>query len=418
MADTPKDPVASPAPPTAKARASAEAQVLNSIQPVRRRSRGAETVPLAPGTTQALGAAAAPAVQQPAPRTSGTDKPDDTTVPQEVRDRFARLGRHYHFPDGALAFTDKGTKLLTSSENTEVVRALAAIAQARGWQEISVKGTEAFRREAWASASVRGIGVRGYTPTQAEQVRLVQRVVRLRQADAERDKVVVPNASREASDTSAKSAADSKPRDQSRTPEQQSVSGTLLEHGAARYQGQADAAMSYFVKLQTPRGERMVWGVDLERAIRESLSRPKLGDEVTLRSVRREPVTVKTIERNETGEDVPRDLTTHRNRWQVESRSFVDQQKQAADTLRDSTVDPTKGAGRHPELVSAYVHLRGAELLAKERLQDPQKRGRFLSLVRNGMADILERGQPLKPALVREPPVRTPPNSREDGPGR
>ena len=40
--------------------------------------------------------------------------------------------------------------------------------------------------------------------------------------------------------------------------------------------------MSYFVKLKTARGEQVIWGVDLERAFKESLTKPERGDEVGL----------------------------------------------------------------------------------------------------------------------------------------
>ena len=51
--------------------------------------------------------------------------------------------------------------------------------------------------------------------------------------------------------------------------------------------------MSYFVKIETPRGDRTIWGVDLERAVRGSLTQSKAGDEVGLRAVRQEAVTAR-----------------------------------------------------------------------------------------------------------------------------
>src|SRR5258708_4935761 len=59
-------------------------------------------------------------------------------VPQEIAKRFVQVGNKYYFPDGARAFTDRGNRLTTPSENTEVLRSLIGIAQARGWQEITV----------------------------------------------------------------------------------------------------------------------------------------------------------------------------------------------------------------------------------------------------------------------------------------
>jgi hypothetical protein len=78
-------------------------------------------------------------------------------VPDEVRRRFVQVGRKYFFPDGARAFTDRGQRLTTPSENTEVIRSLVTIAHARGWNEITVTGTERFRKEAWFEARLAGL---------------------------------------------------------------------------------------------------------------------------------------------------------------------------------------------------------------------------------------------------------------------
>ena len=89
-----------------------------------------------------------------------------------------QVGKHYHFPDGTRAFTDRGRWLTTPSENTEVIRSLVAIAQARGWSEITVRGTERFRKEAWFAARTAGLEVRGYRPSEFEQAHLVRTLAR------------------------------------------------------------------------------------------------------------------------------------------------------------------------------------------------------------------------------------------------
>jgi len=40
-----------------------------------------------------------------------------------------------------------------------------------------------------------------------------------------------------------------------------------VNHGAAPYQHNPHNAMSYFVRIETPSGEREIWGVDLQRAL-------------------------------------------------------------------------------------------------------------------------------------------------------
>lgn len=66
------------------------------------------------------------------------------------------------------AFRDQGRRLITSSESEEVVRDLVAIARHRGWSNVHVTGSEAFRRAAWLEASRQGLEVRGYRPNERD----------------------------------------------------------------------------------------------------------------------------------------------------------------------------------------------------------------------------------------------------------
>src|SRR5690349_8071490 len=90
-----------------------------------------------------LSARRSPAPQQ--PTTADADQKDTTTVPQAVQDRFMNIREKYFFPNGDPAFQDLGSKLTTKSENAEIVRSLVEIAQARGWDEITVSGSKEFK---------------------------------------------------------------------------------------------------------------------------------------------------------------------------------------------------------------------------------------------------------------------------------
>ena len=105
--------------------------------------------------------------------------PSERVIPDHIRKRFVQVGHRYYFSDGAHAFTDRGTRLVTPSENTEVVKSLIAIAEARGWAARSRStGSERFRKEAWAAASALGLKVRGYTPTEFERAHLARKLAR------------------------------------------------------------------------------------------------------------------------------------------------------------------------------------------------------------------------------------------------
>lgn len=346
-------------------------------------------------------------------------------VPDHVRKRFVQVGAKYFFPDGARAFTDRGSRLTTPSENTEVIKSLVTIAHARGWNEITVTGTERFRRDAWHEARLLGLEVRGYKPTDIENERLVRALAR-----REREPLS-SRAAPSATDRAAPRRGKAQKKEAAVVKESGSetqnrgtlITGRLLEHRRDTYKHEPSEALSYFVKIETARGERTVWGVDLERALKESQSKPGIGEEVGLRAVREEPVTVKARRRDAEGQiQGTEDLTTHRNRWIIEKRGFFDDRALAANIVRDPKIDPKEAVRRHPELVSTYMHLKGAEEVAARRIRDPEDQRKFVALVRTALADSVERGEPLPPARLRktpEEPTKAPrASAREPGPTR
>ena len=96
-------------------------------------------------------------------------------VPQEVAAKYLKVGDRYHFQRNpeAVAFRDRGNKLETQTNSAAVADSMVRIAQARGWDEIRVTGSETFKREVWMEAAARGMHVRGYSPTDADKARLL-----------------------------------------------------------------------------------------------------------------------------------------------------------------------------------------------------------------------------------------------------
>lgn len=312
-------------------------------------------------------------------------------VPEEIRQRFVQVGRKYYFPDGARAFTDRGSRLTTPSENTEVIRSLVSIAQARGWHEVTVSGTERFRRDTWFAAQQAGLAVRGYRPTEFEQERLARTVART--AAMSGHTPASPNPDRHIAEPQAPRARRGDTL----------LWGRLIDHGRAAFHHDPHEPMSYFARLETERGERTVWGVDLERAFRESLTRPQIGEEVGLRAIRKDVVTVKTPKRDADGRVVGEQaLQTHRNRWLVEKRDFFEARSAAAETVRNSTIAAREAMRTHPELAGTYLYLRGAEEIARRRIRDPGDQRRFVETVRGALADSVARGEPLAAMRLRE----------------
>jgi hypothetical protein len=337
-------------------------------------------------------------------------------VPEEIARRFVQVGNKYYFPDGARAFTDRGNRITTNSENTEVVLSLIGIAQARGWHVITVRGTERFRKEAWFAASIAGIAVRGYNPSDFEQSHLVRSLAREKTGAPE-----APPSPGSDADSMSRGPLGDEPRARGSGADRGGlVIGKLVDHGRATYQHDPRAAMSYFVKLETLHGDRVIWGVDLERAFKESLTKPEPGEEVGLRSVRQEAVTVKTPTLDADGQVTgEKNLDTYRNHWIIEKREFFESRAAAARNVRDTSVNAKDAVRQHPELVGTYLQVHAAELAAK-RFRDPEDRALFVAKVRAALADSVARGEPLPAVRVRErAKERTPdPREREPEPAR
>jgi Large polyvalent protein-associated domain 7 len=380
-------------------------ELNNSIRPSRRRTREA------PATTSANPQEAHPSARDRAREPDSASGTSERLIPDHIRKRFVQVGHRYYFSDGAHAFTDRGARLVTPSENTEVVKSLIAIADARGWKEITVTGSERFRKEAWMAASALGVKVRGYTPTEFERAHLARQLAR--DAVASTADVEQTRDSESARSAIGQGMARDRPKDP--------ITGRLIDHGIAAYRHDPHEPISYFVKIETRQGEREIWGVDLKRALKESLTQPKIGDEITLRAVRRDTVTVREIERDGQGKVVgQKPLDTHRNRWIVEREEFFAERAAAARTLRDPSVDPKQAARRHPELVGTYLQMHAAQIAARQ-LRDPQDRERFVSLVRSALSDAVARGEPLPPVRLKEKtavPTPTPAIGREEAPTR
>jgi len=196
--------------------------------------------------------------------------------------------------------------------------------------------------------------------------------------------------------------------------------GRLVDHGTANYQFDRHAGLSYFVKLETPDGEQTLWGKDLERALERSLSRVSIGQEVVVRQLGAKPVTVIRPIRDEAGRIIEKtEVQTHLNRWSVERADFIRERAQVAAIVRDPSIEPRAGAAKRPELEGTYTELHAAKLIAQELFTHPADRERFVTRVREAIADEIERGEPLSAPRIKsqaarpQPQVRSPDRAQE-----
>lgn len=97
-----------------------------------------------------------------------------------------------------------------------------------------------------------------------------------------------------------------------------SAYGTLIDHGRAKYQFDDNSQQSYFVKLLKTDGKEVdIWGVDLERALKESGH--NIGDKVQLDFKGRQRVMVDIPQHDESGKITGFSKEEkERNTWQIE----------------------------------------------------------------------------------------------------
>jgi YD repeat-containing protein len=185
--------------------------------------------------------------------------------------------------------------------------------------------------------------------------------------------------------------------------------GRLVDHGTANYQFRTAEDPSYFVKLLTSSGERVLWGKDLARAIAEGATAPKSGDLVGARRIAREAVTVTSRQRDADGRVVAQeDRQAHRTRWVVEKVKFFAERAKLARQVREDHVDVSAAVRANPELKSTFLSIRAAEELAARKIADPEDRERFLELVRGALAGSIRRGEPLPATRLRAKPAERP----------
>jgi len=291
----------------------------------------------------------------------GENRDAQFAVPEALRKRFLQERNKYFFRDegNKLAFEDAGKRLVTDHNSPEVARSMVELAQAKGWSTIRLKGTEEFKREAWLQASLKGMEIEGFEARDVDRARLTD-------ARKERDRTAErgPNSISQVPERARAAVAKTQERVQTEPgsvvvdEHQQTLSGPqrtaveaikvimrsrgdsdsavamaaevaaerfqnnrvyvgkLVEHGPAPFENNSNNEQSYYVKLQTKNGEKVLWGVDLARTVSDGGA--AAGDDVVLAYQGRTPVTVQLKVRNEQGRVVgEKSIATNRNAWNM-----------------------------------------------------------------------------------------------------
>lgn len=185
------------------------------------------------------------------------------------------------------------------------------------------------------------------------------------------------------------------------------LTGRLEAHGPARYQFRADGSPSYYVRILSSGGVETLWGVDLERAIKQSKTQPKIGSVIGARRVGSELVTLPA-------RAGARQQTARRAQWIVENVTFFAESIERARRERESQLADERALRERPELRSAFISLLVAEKFAERNIHDPRDREIFMERVKAVMALSARSGAPVPEPRRRPPPAPSPTSRRED----
>jgi len=268
-------------------------------------------------------------------------------LPAHVASAYSVEGGLFRDKDSyKVRFEDHGKKLSTSLEDRTVIVHMVDVAAAKQWDHIELTGTQAFRQMAWLEAESRGIRTKGYEPSPQDLQQLAQAkkergvTIEAGAGQAKNNVVVSTEHELDVKDQSTERFSTEQPAtdrtnsDKKVAVEQQAsaadrsgekggpIIGRLVAHGRDNYNHDPDEKASYFVVLQTPAGERKIWGKDLERSIAGDDFKP--GDAISLERKGWEPVTVDANVRDDAGKVVGKEeIATQRYVWDVQPAGLV-----------------------------------------------------------------------------------------------
>ncbi len=102
--------------------------------------------------------------------------------------------RYYKDLEGKqLAFRADSKAVTTKQEDRATISHMLDVAQSRGWTSLHVRGSAAFKQEAWIEAQARGLAIKGYEPTADDRRNLAaRRAARAQGAEAEPSATMQP----------------------------------------------------------------------------------------------------------------------------------------------------------------------------------------------------------------------------------
>jgi hypothetical protein len=97
--------------------------------------------------------------------------PDSEAIRRRYYTQDSGAERRYFddYQGKTLAFQAGAGRVASKREDLNTIRAMLDVAETRGWREVALKGTAAFRREVWIEAAARGLPAQGHRASDLDQ---------------------------------------------------------------------------------------------------------------------------------------------------------------------------------------------------------------------------------------------------------
>ena len=152
--------------------------------------------------------------------------------------------------------------------------------------------------------------------------------------------------------------------------------GQLIDRGPHRHEFQWKGPLSRLVALRTDHGVVALWGKRLERALANSMTKPKVDDRIDVREHSCYSLTLVVCKCVDGVVTPERQYDTLRPRWIVELEEFV-QRRFAARTLRDRTISRSDAVALSAQPRSRLVLASHYPPCGGERARLPAANGRL-----------------------------------------
>jgi len=204
--------------------------------------------------TNAIELSPAATTLRPATGTPAAD-PDSVRRRYYAQDHGAERRYFEDYQGKTLAFRAGAERLSSKREDLNTIRSMLDLAEARGWREVSLKGTAAFRREAWIEAAARVLPAQGPRASDLDRQEADRRRAARQPA---RQPTAVPQAPA-APPSSAPSAQQSRPAENGLSPDAQLVLRAIeakIDASMRKLTDEAKAELKAFAAAELARRER------------------------------------------------------------------------------------------------------------------------------------------------------------------